>query len=165
MPTTCPKCGQDLPEVEILKYRYCPHCGAEITAAPSEDYRSLVRAKVIEESVIRATSSVPTFEATAPTACLVTVQPLHVIIEHVIIEHLSHVPAQLVCRMRAAAIGERRPCREGKGNERKESRHRRWTNPLIRPTPTAGSIRTLLLLHTCADVHASWVYLASYVVC
>ena len=36
MPTSCPKCSQDLPEVGSLKYRFCPHCGAEITAAPEK---------------------------------------------------------------------------------------------------------------------------------
>jgi hypothetical protein len=34
MPTSCPKCSQALPEVETLKYRFCPHCGAEIPAEP-----------------------------------------------------------------------------------------------------------------------------------
>jgi len=33
MPTSCPKCSKQLPEVETLKYRFCPHCGAEIPAA------------------------------------------------------------------------------------------------------------------------------------
>ena len=36
MPTSCPKCSKDLPEVETLKYRFCPHCGAEIAAAPAK---------------------------------------------------------------------------------------------------------------------------------
>ena len=34
MQLTCPKCNQRLPEVETLKYRFCPHCGAEIDAGP-----------------------------------------------------------------------------------------------------------------------------------
>jgi hypothetical protein len=29
---TCPKCSKPLPEVETLKFRFCPHCGAEIAA-------------------------------------------------------------------------------------------------------------------------------------
>ena len=33
MPTSCPKCNQDLPEVGSLKYRFCPQCGAEIASA------------------------------------------------------------------------------------------------------------------------------------
>lgn len=32
MPTFCPKCHNSLPEVETLKYQFCPHCGAEIPA-------------------------------------------------------------------------------------------------------------------------------------
>ena len=32
MEPTCPKCGQPLPEVQSMEYRFCPHCGAEITA-------------------------------------------------------------------------------------------------------------------------------------
>lgn len=36
MPTSCPKCSRDLPEVETLKYRFCPHCGAEFAAAPDK---------------------------------------------------------------------------------------------------------------------------------
>jgi hypothetical protein len=36
MPTSCPKCSQKLPEVETMKFRYCPHCGAEIAAAPEK---------------------------------------------------------------------------------------------------------------------------------
>jgi len=32
MKLTCPKCSQPLPEVETVKYRFCPHCGAEIAA-------------------------------------------------------------------------------------------------------------------------------------
>jgi len=36
MQTTCPKCSQKLPEVETLKYRFCPHCGAEITEDPKK---------------------------------------------------------------------------------------------------------------------------------
>lgn len=34
MERTCPTCNQLLPEVETLKYRFCPHCGAEIAAEP-----------------------------------------------------------------------------------------------------------------------------------
>jgi hypothetical protein len=34
MERTCPTCNQQLPEVETLEYRFCPHCGAEITAEP-----------------------------------------------------------------------------------------------------------------------------------
>lgn len=30
MEPACPKCSRKLPEVETLKYRFCPHCGAEI---------------------------------------------------------------------------------------------------------------------------------------
>ena len=36
MPISCPKCIKQLPEVETLKYRFCPHCGAEIPAEPSK---------------------------------------------------------------------------------------------------------------------------------
>jgi hypothetical protein len=36
MPISCPKCSKQLPEVETLKYRFCPHCGAEIPAEPRE---------------------------------------------------------------------------------------------------------------------------------
>ena len=32
MKLTCPKCNKPLPEVETIKYRFCPHCGAEIAA-------------------------------------------------------------------------------------------------------------------------------------
>jgi len=32
----CPKCSKQLPEVETLEYRFCPHCGAEITAKPQQ---------------------------------------------------------------------------------------------------------------------------------
>jgi hypothetical protein len=32
MELTCPKCSNTLPEVENVKYRFCPHCGAEIAA-------------------------------------------------------------------------------------------------------------------------------------
>jgi hypothetical protein len=32
MALSCPKCSKPLPEVETLNYRFCPHCGAEITA-------------------------------------------------------------------------------------------------------------------------------------
>ena len=34
MDLICPKCSKQLPEVETLKYRFCPHCGAEIPAEP-----------------------------------------------------------------------------------------------------------------------------------
>jgi hypothetical protein len=34
MDLTCPTCRQQLPEVETLNYRFCPHCGAEIDAEP-----------------------------------------------------------------------------------------------------------------------------------
>lgn len=34
MPILCPKCGKQLPEVETLKYRFCPNCGAEIADKP-----------------------------------------------------------------------------------------------------------------------------------
>jgi DNA-directed RNA polymerase subunit RPC12/RpoP len=34
MDLSCPKCSKQLPEVETLKYRFCPHCGAEIPAEP-----------------------------------------------------------------------------------------------------------------------------------
>jgi hypothetical protein len=34
MELTCPKCSHPLPEVETIDYRFCPHCGAEITAEP-----------------------------------------------------------------------------------------------------------------------------------
>ena len=34
MKLTCPKCNKPLPEVETIKYRFCPHCGAEIAAEP-----------------------------------------------------------------------------------------------------------------------------------
>ena len=36
MPISCPKCSKQLPEVETLKYRFCPHCGAEIPAEPKK---------------------------------------------------------------------------------------------------------------------------------
>ena len=36
MQLTCPKCSQKLPEAEALKYRFCPHCGAEITVEPKK---------------------------------------------------------------------------------------------------------------------------------
>ena len=32
MELTCPKCSKPLPEVETLEFRFCPHCGAKITA-------------------------------------------------------------------------------------------------------------------------------------
>lgn len=34
MEITCPKCSLQLPEVENLEYRFCPGCGAEISAEP-----------------------------------------------------------------------------------------------------------------------------------
>ena len=34
MERTCPKCEQQLPEVDELQYRFCPHCGAEIDVEP-----------------------------------------------------------------------------------------------------------------------------------
>jgi DNA-directed RNA polymerase subunit RPC12/RpoP len=36
MPISCPKCHNSLPEVETLKYRFCPHCGTEIPAKPKK---------------------------------------------------------------------------------------------------------------------------------
>ena len=36
MDPSCPKCQKSLPEVETLKYRFCPHCGAEIQAEPGK---------------------------------------------------------------------------------------------------------------------------------
>ncbi len=36
MDLSCPKCSKQLPEVETLKYRFCPHCGAEIAAEPKK---------------------------------------------------------------------------------------------------------------------------------
>ena len=32
MKQTCPNCNQQLPKVETIEYRFCPHCGAEIGA-------------------------------------------------------------------------------------------------------------------------------------
>ncbi len=32
MNLSCPKCNKQLPEVETLQFRFCPHCGAEIAA-------------------------------------------------------------------------------------------------------------------------------------
>jgi len=32
MRSECPKCNTPLPEIETLKFRFCPHCGAEIVA-------------------------------------------------------------------------------------------------------------------------------------
>jgi hypothetical protein len=34
MKRTCPTCNQQLPKVETIQYRFCPHCGAEIDAGP-----------------------------------------------------------------------------------------------------------------------------------
>lgn len=36
MPISCPKCSKQLPELQTLKYRFCPHCGAEIPAEPKK---------------------------------------------------------------------------------------------------------------------------------
>ena len=36
MELKCPKCNSQLPEVENLEYRFCPTCGAEITAGPKK---------------------------------------------------------------------------------------------------------------------------------
>ena len=36
MEQTCPKCSKPLPQVETLKFRFCPHCGAEIAAEPRQ---------------------------------------------------------------------------------------------------------------------------------
>ena len=36
MELTCPKCSKPLPEVETLEFRFCPHCGAEISAEPRQ---------------------------------------------------------------------------------------------------------------------------------
>jgi len=36
MELTCPKCSMQLPEVETLEYRFCPGCGAEISAKPKK---------------------------------------------------------------------------------------------------------------------------------
>ena len=36
MELKCPKCNQQLPEVETLEFRFCPHCGAEIAAEPQQ---------------------------------------------------------------------------------------------------------------------------------
>jgi hypothetical protein len=33
----CPQCNQQLPNVETVDYRFCPHCGAEIAAGPLSD--------------------------------------------------------------------------------------------------------------------------------
>jgi hypothetical protein len=32
MTIACPQCSKPLPEVATLEFRFCPHCGAEITA-------------------------------------------------------------------------------------------------------------------------------------
>ena len=34
MQPTCPQCSKKLPELETLKFRFCPNCGAEIAAEP-----------------------------------------------------------------------------------------------------------------------------------
>ncbi|NOQ18947.1 MAG: hypothetical protein GQ571_03145 [Desulfobacterales bacterium] len=36
MDLICPKCSMQLPEVETLEYRFCPKCGAEISAEPKK---------------------------------------------------------------------------------------------------------------------------------
>ncbi len=36
MDLSCPKCSLQLPEVETLEYRFCPRCGAEISAKPKK---------------------------------------------------------------------------------------------------------------------------------
>ena len=36
MKPSCPQCNQQLPEVEMVEYRFCPHCGAEIAAEPRQ---------------------------------------------------------------------------------------------------------------------------------
>jgi DNA-directed RNA polymerase subunit RPC12/RpoP len=36
MDLSCPKCSRQLPKVETLEYRFCPHCGAEIPAKPKK---------------------------------------------------------------------------------------------------------------------------------
>ena len=36
MKLKCPRCSQTLPEVETLEFRFCPHCGAEITPEPGQ---------------------------------------------------------------------------------------------------------------------------------
>lgn len=34
MTISCSQCGRQLPEVETLEYRSCPHCGAEVATDP-----------------------------------------------------------------------------------------------------------------------------------
>jgi DNA-directed RNA polymerase subunit RPC12/RpoP len=34
MKLKCPQCSKSLPQEETLKFRFCPHCGAEIAAEP-----------------------------------------------------------------------------------------------------------------------------------
>jgi len=36
MALSCPQCSKPLPQVETLKFRFCPHCGAEIAAEPRQ---------------------------------------------------------------------------------------------------------------------------------
>jgi hypothetical protein len=36
MEQTCPKCNRQLPDVETLEFRFCPHCGAEIAPEPRQ---------------------------------------------------------------------------------------------------------------------------------
>lgn len=36
MELTCPQCNQQLPDVETVQYRFCPHCGAELAAEPQQ---------------------------------------------------------------------------------------------------------------------------------
>ena len=42
MKLACPKCNRQLPEVETLKYRFCPHCGAEIAVDPEKHEEALL---------------------------------------------------------------------------------------------------------------------------
>ena len=42
MPISCPQCSRQLPEAGSLKYRFCPHCGAEFpTESRKPDNASL----------------------------------------------------------------------------------------------------------------------------
>jgi hypothetical protein len=36
MKPSCPKCNQQLPKVETVDYRFCPHCGADLEAEPRQ---------------------------------------------------------------------------------------------------------------------------------
>ncbi len=42
MDPSCPKCSKQLPEVETVKYRFCPHCGAEIPEEPRKLDKALL---------------------------------------------------------------------------------------------------------------------------